>query len=148
MNKTLFLMQGLPGSGKTTYAKMIADKHEAIIFSTDDFWYRIGRSNEPVEYIFDHSRLREAHLWNQRRTAKEMNSSDGGNIVIDNTNITQRDAQPYLILAEMFGYEVMVFRVEAPYETCLERNRNRPIDRQVPWEVISRMNEMMERIRV
>lgn len=144
--KTLTLMQGIPGSGKSTMAKFIADRDEAIIFSTDDFW--IHRYEHDVAYEFDASRLGEAHQWNQQRTAKEMASADGGDIVIDNTNILRQHVQPYLALAQIFDYEVRVVRVEVPVEVAIERNAKRPVDRRVPSDSIRRMASQMETLLV
>lgn len=142
MAKTLFIMQGIPGSGKSTLARNIADKNEAIIFSTDDYWYH--RVEHDVVYDFDASKLGEAHRWNQERTAKEMMAKDGGNIVIDNTNIKRKDAQAYFILAKIFGYDVIVIRVDVPVDVAIARQANRPKDRQIPENVIRRMYETME----
>lgn len=137
-------MQGIPGSGKSTLAKVIADKNDAIIFSTDDFWY-VRHEHETI-YEHDASRLGEAHRWNQLRCLQEMNSKDGGNIVIDNTNIKRKDAQVYFTLANLFQYDIQVVRVEIPVDVAIARQSNRPPDRQIPEYVIYRMHETMERL--
>jgi predicted kinase len=142
--KNLTIMQGIPGSGKSTVAKALADKTEAIIFSTDDFWYQRGPN--PLSYDYDPALSGNAHRWNQRRTAQEMAADDGGNIIIDNTNIKARDIRPYLSLAEIFEYEVQVVRVEVPLDVALDRNSRRSVDRQVPEEIIRRMHENMEKL--
>src|SRR3954463_3476877 len=112
-------MQGIPGSGKSTLAKVIADRNDAIVFSTDDFW--IHRVEHDVIYDFDAKRLGEAHRWNQQRCAEEMASKDGGNIVIDNTNIRRKDAQVYQTLASVFDYDVVVVRIDVPVEVAIAR---------------------------
>lgn len=144
MAKTLFIMQGIPGSGKSTMAQMIADKHEAIIFSTDDYWW-VHDGNQVV-YAWDKDKIGEAHRWNQRRCILEMMSNDGGNIVIDNTNIKKRDAQIYFDLAAIYGYDVQVVSVQVPVEIAIARQANRPVDRQIPVDVINRMHSVMERL--
>jgi predicted kinase len=135
-------MQGLPGSGKSTMAKMIADKVEGIIFSTDDFWYQGGNGL----YDFDVDKLRQAHLWNQRRTIKEMQAEDSADIIIDNTNITRKEALPYIVMAGIYEYEVQVVRVQVDVETCIARQQNRSIDRRIPEEVIRKKAEDMENL--
>jgi len=142
--KTLFIMQGIPGSGKSTMAKLIADKHEAIIFSTDDFWYDYAEDGKHYTYNYDPARIDEAHRWNQQRCAKEMIAEDGGNIVIDNTNIQRWQAHPYLVLASIFEYDVQVISVQVPVEVAIARQAQRPVDRQIPEEVIRRMHSEME----
>jgi adenylate kinase family enzyme len=44
--KTLILMRGLPGSGKSTKAQILAGK-DGLIFSTDDFFMVNGK------YVYD-----------------------------------------------------------------------------------------------
>lgn len=142
LSKTIFIMQGIPGSGKSTLAKTIADKNNAIIFSTDDYWWK--RVDDNVIYAWDASKIGEAHRWNQQRTAKEMMATDGGDIVIDNTNIRRKDAQPYMTLAKIFDYDIVVVRIDVPVEVAIERQIKRPEDRRIPEYVIRRMYETME----
>lgn len=142
MTKTLYIMQGVPGSGKSTLAKRIAP--EWAVFSTDDFWYE---QSKDYKYEFDGSRLGEAHEWNQQRVRKAL--TEGRPLVaVDNTNINQRSAQPYIDMAKEFGYDVQIVRVTASLETCLKRNAERSADRRIPEDVIKRMVENMENIVV
>lgn len=48
---TLLIVRGLPGSGKTTFAKSVTD----IVFAADDYFMVDG------EYKWDPMKLREAH---------------------------------------------------------------------------------------
>lgn len=130
--RTLILMQGVPGSGKSTVArKLLEDTPEwAVILSTDDFW--------GADYKFDAAKLGEAHRWNQRSVAKAL-ASDVRIVIVDNTNIKRRDAEPYLALAQMFEYIVQVVRVQVDIKLALERNTH-----NVPEDVICRMANEME----
>jgi len=143
-NKTLWIMQGIPGSGKSTLAKVIADKVGGTIFSTDDFWYQ--KNGNTTEYDFDPGKLGVAHQWNQQRTVKEMAAPDSGDIIIDNTNITRKDAEPYMVMAKIFDYDVQVVSVQVPLQVAIDRQSDRPVDRQIPDTVIHRMYEKMERL--
>jgi predicted kinase len=137
--KTLTLMQGIPGSGKSTVAKALADATGALIFSTDEFWYM----GDPSYYDYDKTRTAEAHNWNQRRAILEM-SRNMHNIIIDNTNLTQEAVSPYLMGAYVFGYDTQVIRVDVPLEVAFARNATRPKDRQIPESVIEEMAERMQ----
>lgn len=59
-----YIMRGIPGSGKSTIAKIIAGD-TGKIHSTDDFFY-----NPYGEYCFDPKLLKEYHEKNFRNSAK------------------------------------------------------------------------------
>jgi adenylate kinase family enzyme len=59
--KTLILMRGLPGSGKSTKAKILAGE-KGLVFSTDDF-FMVGD-----KYVFDPQMIGEYHERNYERT--------------------------------------------------------------------------------
>lgn len=141
--KTLVILQGIPGCGKSWMADTLQREQprgEAVIYSTDEFWYSAdGR------YNYDPEKITDAHVWNQSRAQESMIWSFPL-IIIDNTNIKREHAQPYLNLAQAFGYAVQVVRVECPLEVAIARNLERPVDRQVPPAVIIRMYAQMERL--
>jgi predicted kinase len=139
----LYIMQGIPGSGKSTLARTIQDQLMAdtlrsvssVILSTDEYW---GEN-----YEFDPSKLGETHAWNQRRCVEWMQSKTSY-IFVDNTNIKKSHAEPYIVLAEVFGYEVTVVRVEVEVEVAVARNKKRPVNRRIPEDVVRRMHSEME----
>lgn len=136
-------MQGIPGSGKSSMAKLIADANPEFvaILSTDEYWYtQVG--DDPTIYDYDPIQAGTAHRWNQRRCAEAMVMGD--HIIIDNTNIKRDAIRPYLTLAEIFQYGVKVVRVEVALGVALARNSLRPLDRKVPDEVIAKMHKEME----
>jgi adenylate kinase family enzyme len=51
MEKIIYLVRGIPGSGKSTFAKSLGGTH----FETDQFFMVDGK------YNFDGSKLKEAH---------------------------------------------------------------------------------------
>ncbi|XP_076779953.1 NEDD4-binding protein 2-like 1 isoform X2 [Arvicanthis niloticus] len=102
--KHLYLLRGLPGSGKTTLARQLQhDYPRALIFSTDDFF-----SREDGAYEFNPNFLEEAHEWNQKRARKAMRNGISP-IIIDNTNLHAWEMKPYAVMALENNYEV-IFR--------------------------------------
>jgi hypothetical protein len=132
MTKVLFLLRGLPGSGKTSLAHHIWS--HGVICEADKYFY-----NEDGKYVFDASKLGEAHKWCQneveiRMKDNQVNPQYYPEIVVSNTSTTEKELQPYIDLAEKYGYMVVSLVVEnrhgnksvhnVPDET-MEKMRNR-----------------------
>jgi len=99
--KNLFLLRGLPGSGKSTFAKMICNQHvEADMFFFDD------NSN----YVFDATKLKQAHKWCQDTTEEWM--KQGYNVAVSNTFTQEWEMDAYYALAKQYGYQVTSLVVE------------------------------------
>ena len=104
--KTLYIVRGVPGSGKSTFAKNLGGTH----FETDAYFMVDG------EYKFDFTKLKEAHKWCQDgvNTAMILNHTTGLNeiIVVSNTFTQEWEMQPYFEMAESWGYRVFSIVVE------------------------------------
>ena len=104
-DKILYLMRGLPGSGKSTKARALSKN----IYSTDDFFIENGI------YKFDFEKLEEAHNWNQQRV-KESMSKVISPIVIDNTNSKAWELKPYVKMGIEFNYSIFLVEPETEYK--------------------------------
>lgn len=121
--KQLILFRGLPGSGKSTMAESLCNE----VWSADMFFEKSG------EYIFDPTRLSEAHQWCRAHTEKSMDEGESL-IGVANTFTEEWEMEPYFELAKRYGYQVSTLIVEnrhgsknvhgAPDE-AVERMRNR-----------------------
>ena len=96
VEKELYIMVGLPGSGKSTFIK---DLTNPIICSADHFFERGD------EYNFDATKLGAAHLASKNKCLDSMLQSKPL-IVIDNTNLTDKDRKPYEEMAQKYGYSI------------------------------------------
>ena len=105
--KSLYLLRGLPGAGKSTLAKKLGDVHyEADMYFT----------NENGQYIFNGADIKKAHEWcqNQVHTAMILNHTTGvnENIVVSNTFTQEWEMEAYYKLAETYDYRVFSLIVE------------------------------------
>lgn len=122
--KQLYLIRGLPGSGKSTFAKTLAAAIAAAHYEADHFFY-----DESGNYNFDATRLYQAHTWCQTCTQAAMVA--GKSVVVSNTFTTEKELKPYLQLAMMLGYNVTTLIAE-------NRHGNKSVH-DVPEETIEKM---------
>ncbi|XP_075418882.1 NEDD4-binding protein 2-like 1 [Tenrec ecaudatus] len=136
--KHLYLLRGLPGSGKTTLARQLQrDAPRAQVFSTDDFFL-----GEDGTYEFNADLLEEAHRWNQKRARKAMRSGVSP-IIIDNTNLLAWEMQPYAAMALENNYEVIFREPATRWKFNVPELARRNVH-GVPREKIQRMKERYE----
>jgi predicted kinase len=103
MEKVLYIVRGIPGSGKSTFAKTLGGQHyEADMFFID-----------PIsgEYKFDVSKIKLAHEWCQNRVEGGM-ILNMNKIVVSNTFTQEWEMEPYFELAKKYGYTVFTVVVE------------------------------------
>ena len=122
--KILIILRGLPGSGKSTFAKLICNQH----VEADMFFIQDG------EYKFDVSKLKQAHEWCQWKTEEWMKKRY--NVVVSNTFTMEWEMEVYFELAKQYGYQVHSLIVE-------NRHGNQSIH-SVPPETIEKMKNRFE----
>lgn len=122
-------MIGVPGAGKTTLAKKIAEKGFHYI-NADGIRQELygnaaeqGDKEEVFKLFFE--RLDDL-------------MKDGTDVIIDNTNLNPKQRKPILDRAEQFGYtDVQLWLLDVPLDLCLTRNKSR--ERIVPEDIVSNM---------
>lgn len=129
---TLFMLVGLPASGKSTYSKELAEEHNATIFSSDSL------REELFNDINEQSRNAELFTELHKRIKDCLKS--GKSAIYDACNHHKRKG----FLQELNNIECFKVAVvmATPYEECLRRSVKR--DRHVPEYVIKRMYKSFE----
>ena len=122
-------MVGLPGSGKSTYAKELADKMNAIICSSDVIRKELcndENSQDKNDEVFNilHKRIKD-------------NLKNGINVIYDATNINSKRRRAFLSELKNIPCVRKCVIMAVPFEECWESNSLR--DRLVPYDVLERM---------
>ena len=128
MDKELILLRGLPGSGKSTVAKLLAADYGR--FKEADMFFM-----ENGVYKFDPSKIKDAHVWCKNEVEYLM-IYDARKIVVSNTFTQAWEMAPYYELAEKYGYRVHSLVVENRHNGVNEHN--------VPEESLIKMRNRFE----
>jgi len=100
--KTLTLLRGLPGSGKTTFAKTL----EGLHIEADMYFI-----NENGEYNFEPTKIKDAHKW-CNELVEEWMRGEQDKIVVSNTFTQEWEMESYYEMAKKYGYHVFSIIVE------------------------------------
>lgn len=132
----LFLLIGIPGSGKSTYARRIKMSNpKTIIVSTDNI-----RKELTGSYHFSIESNKEVFNIVRKRILESVISNL--DVIYDATNITSDSRENIISIAKDNNIFVVAVVFDVPLETCLLRNKNR-VYKRVPEDVIRRMSEQL-----
>lgn len=121
----LYLIRGIPGCGKSTFAEKIAD----VVLSADMYFEKDG------DYIFDGKQIKAAHAWCLAECRKAMESQIV-DVAVANTFTQEWEMEKYFALAKELGYTVTTVIVE-------NRHGGQNIH-NVPEESINKMRSRFE----
>ena len=100
--KSLILLRGIPGSGKSTIAALFTN---ALAVDADAF-----HTTPEGVYAWRPENAKSAHAWCIQRAESYMD--DDRDVVVHNTFTQDWEMKPYFELAEKYGYRVHTLIVE------------------------------------
>lgn len=128
MNKTLILLRGVPGCGKSFTANLLSENGNYPVLSADMYF-----EDEHGNYNWDSSKIKNAHAWCKWRVEGRM-QEPSEKIFVANTFTQEWEMEDYINLAKKYGYDVVTLIVENRHggqnvhnvpDSTLEKMRNR-----------------------
>lgn len=130
---TLYITVGLPGSGKSTYAKEFIKGKDIEYLSSDELRavYGKGEDDQTVTpIVFGHI----------KRKVDEF-LKDGKNVLVDATSVNRKERSDYIKTAKKYGAKVVALVFKMDRQGLIDRNKKRGEQggRIVPDWVIDKM---------
>jgi hypothetical protein len=145
--KIIYLMRGLPSSGKSHTARKLAGEG-GIVLETDEYFFtQVGE--DPTKYDYEPELLEEARRWNFERF-KEAVGNGITPIVVDRGNGLNLSTQIYARHAVDHGYEVELKEPESEWWQELRvLLKYKPVTRPLllQWaDILARMSRSSHRV--
>ena len=128
---TLYMLKGLPASGKTTVARKMVEKGAKRV-SKDD----LRASVDSGVYSVENERL--IRIFCDTIIIKAL--VHGYDVVDDNTNLKPKDESGLRVLAAICGAHFVIIEMETSLEECIERDAKR--EKPVGEEAIRSMERL------
>jgi hypothetical protein len=126
-NLRLYLIRGISGSGKTTYAKQLMKEDPSLSnYEADMYFYKDGN------YNFNPSLLKDAHAWCKNKTEEDLRN--GKSVIVSNTFTQKWEIEPYIQLGKKYGAEIVIKKATGNYQNV----------HGVPPEALERMKSRWE----
>ena len=130
---TLYLMVGLPCSGKTTLARTLEYECHALRLTPDEWQIPLfGQDAEDPQHDARHS-LIEAMLWNIAARALEL----GTNVILDYGFWAREEREDYRLRAQQLGAASEVHYLDVPPDELLRRLAQRNAQPSEQWFLIA-----------
>ena len=135
MNKPTFIMMvGLPCSGKSTYAKELSEKYNAVIHSSDALREELtgdinNQDNNELVFQTLHKRIKE-------------DLQNGTSCIYDACQVSRKSRMSFLQQLNKIPCRKICVLMATRYRYCIERGRTR--ERTVPGYVIERMHKKFD----
>lgn len=137
---TVVLMRGVSGSGKSTLARDLAiltlSKDSVIVSADENFMSVDGK------YLWSVEGLKHAHALCKLQALEAMKRGIRL-IIVDNTNLSEKERGPYEDLASDNTYNTTIMDVDTPWcrdaEECFKKNTH-----GVPLETIQRQLKKLD----
>lgn len=107
---TLYLIRGVPGSGKSSLAQEMLDTCMVDFHYEADMYF----VNDLGDYRWNPTELGNAHKWCQEQTKRDL--SQGWDVAVSNTSTTEAEVETYRKIAEECNARFVSLVVESRHD--------------------------------
>lgn len=133
MSGTLVMMIGLPGSGKSTYAKKLLELNKN--------WKYVSRDEIRYNYVADQKHYwdHEYEVYQEFSKQIDMHLINGDVVIADATHLNKKSRDKLFRNLTSQNFEKIAIIMNTSFEVCFNRNSKRTGIVRVPDQVMYRM---------
>jgi predicted kinase len=129
--RTLIILRGLPGAGKSTLAKVLGGEYAPAITCEADQYFYDTKGN----YNFRQEDLGKAHQWCKDKV-RHLMIYKAPLVIISNTSTRKDEFQHYIQMASQYDYQV--------HSVIVENRHGKHSTHNVPTPVVANMRKRFE----
>ena len=133
-NLTIYLISGIPASGKSTYARELAATTGALYISRDEIRFSMLKDGE--DYFAHEDEVMDSFI---EQIQESINSRH--NCIADATHLNYSSRVKVLNRLDLKNAKVILVIMDTPLAVCMARNAKRDGLARVPDSVIKKMWE-------
>lgn len=134
-NNRLYILIGIPCSGKSTYAaNIILKKPNALIIATDEIRKKLTGT---YKFSLDSNKM----VFDIAKKMIDEALKQGFDVVFDATNTNKKYRNSIISIAKRNNFKIFAIVFKTPLKICLKRNSKRSLEKIVPEDIIVAMSK-------
>lgn len=135
----LLLVAGLPASGKTWFARALAEKLDAVHINSDAVRTAMGLRGQ-------YGPASKQQVYDAMTERGEAALKNGRPVIVDSTFFKKTLRRPWLALAEKLDVPCLFIEIKIPEEAARQRLQKKREDSEATWDVYLQLKAEWEEI--